>query len=241
VLAEVRERWRRLPPPARARIHLACLPLTSPDENDAMVNAIQRPAAVVVSLQEGFGLGVTEAMWKARPVVASAVGGCERRAWHRQGWTPSTSVRHLRVRTGLECRDRDRATCDLDRTRLPAQRARLRGRGSTASPRRPARRATPPQRRGDRCRRNPALRSVARPTPALISPRASGARDGEVPRVRWSDGVLAVTFSASCSTCSWGCSYAWGVRLGARQVFCFLAGPAEHWSALLPAMTCLSR
>jgi hypothetical protein len=42
-----------------------------------MVNAIQRLAAVVVkkSLQEGFGLGVTEAMWKARPVVASAVGG----------------------------------------------------------------------------------------------------------------------------------------------------------------------
>jgi hypothetical protein len=27
------------------------------------------------SLQEGFGLGVAEAMWKARPVVASAVGG----------------------------------------------------------------------------------------------------------------------------------------------------------------------
>ena len=52
-------------------------PLTSPDENDAMVNAIQRLTAVVVkkSLQEGFGLGVTEAMWKARPVVASAVGG----------------------------------------------------------------------------------------------------------------------------------------------------------------------
>src|ERR1035441_654008 len=42
-----------------------------------MVNAIQRQAAVVVkkSLQEGFGLGLAEAMWKARPVVASAVGG----------------------------------------------------------------------------------------------------------------------------------------------------------------------
>jgi trehalose synthase len=77
VLAEVRERWRRLPPAARARVHLACLPLTSPEENDVMVNAIQRLAAVVVkkSLQEGFGLGVTEAMWKGRPVVASAVGG----------------------------------------------------------------------------------------------------------------------------------------------------------------------
>jgi trehalose synthase len=77
VLADVRERWRRLPAPVRARVHLACLPLTSPHENDAMINAIQRQAAVVVkkSLQEGFGLGVTEAMWKGRPVVASAVGG----------------------------------------------------------------------------------------------------------------------------------------------------------------------
>ena len=36
-----------------------------------------RHAAVVVqkSLQEGFGLTVTEAMWKGRPVMASAVGG----------------------------------------------------------------------------------------------------------------------------------------------------------------------
>jgi trehalose synthase len=29
------------------------------------------------SLQEGFGLTVTEAMWKRRPVVASAVGGIQ--------------------------------------------------------------------------------------------------------------------------------------------------------------------
>jgi trehalose synthase len=46
-------------------------------ENAAIVNAIQRHAAVVVqkSLAEGFGLTVAEAMWKARPVVASRVGG----------------------------------------------------------------------------------------------------------------------------------------------------------------------
>ena len=51
-----------------------------------MVNAIQRLAAVVVkkSLQEGFGLGVTEAMWKARPVVASAVGGHLEQVQHRR-------------------------------------------------------------------------------------------------------------------------------------------------------------
>jgi trehalose synthase len=47
------------------------------DENAAIVNAIQRQASVVVqkSLAEGFGLTVAEAMWKQRPVVASAVGG----------------------------------------------------------------------------------------------------------------------------------------------------------------------
>jgi trehalose synthase len=42
-----------------------------------MVNAIQRRADIVVqkSLVEGFGLTVSEAMWKSKPVVASAVGG----------------------------------------------------------------------------------------------------------------------------------------------------------------------
>jgi len=42
-----------------------------------MVNALQRVASVIVqdSVQEGFGLTVTEAMWKAVPVVASGVGG----------------------------------------------------------------------------------------------------------------------------------------------------------------------
>ena len=85
VLAAVRGRWRRLPPRARARIHVACLPLAPAEDNAAMVNAIQRLAAVVVkkSLQEGFGLGVTEAMWKARPVVASAVGGHLEQVQHR--------------------------------------------------------------------------------------------------------------------------------------------------------------
>src|SRR5262245_8825746 len=49
------------------------------EENAAIVNALQRHAAVVVqkSIHEGFGLSVTEAMWKGRPVVASAVGGVQ--------------------------------------------------------------------------------------------------------------------------------------------------------------------
>jgi len=69
--------WEALPPRARARVHLVSLPMDDPVENALMVNAIQRHATIVVqkSLAEGFGLTVTEAMWKARPVVASAVGG----------------------------------------------------------------------------------------------------------------------------------------------------------------------
>jgi trehalose synthase len=49
------------------------------DENAHLVNALQRYATVVVqkSLVEGFGLTVTEPMWKARPVIASRVGGIQ--------------------------------------------------------------------------------------------------------------------------------------------------------------------
>jgi trehalose synthase len=77
VLAACVDAWEALPPRKRARVHLVSLPMDDPVENALMVNAIQRHASVVVqkSLAEGFGLTVTEAMWKARPVVASAVGG----------------------------------------------------------------------------------------------------------------------------------------------------------------------
>jgi trehalose synthase len=77
VLGEVIAAWRALPHERRRRVQIAALPMGDPAENAAIVNALQRHAAVVVqkSLREGFGLTVTEAMWKARPVVASRVGG----------------------------------------------------------------------------------------------------------------------------------------------------------------------
>jgi len=79
VLAATIAHWRRLPDDVRRRVHLASFPTTDVDENAAMVNALQRHATVIVqkSLHEGFGLTVTEAMWKARPIVASAVGGIQ--------------------------------------------------------------------------------------------------------------------------------------------------------------------
>ena len=77
VLGECLTIWRTLPDAVRRRVHLACMAMTDCDEAAAVVNAVQRHATVVVqkSLAEGFGLTVAEAMWKARPVVGSAVGG----------------------------------------------------------------------------------------------------------------------------------------------------------------------
>jgi trehalose synthase len=45
--------------------------------NNILVNALQRKSAVIIqkSLREGFGLTVTEGLWKEKPVVASKVGG----------------------------------------------------------------------------------------------------------------------------------------------------------------------
>jgi trehalose synthase len=79
VLDECLEEWRHLPDAVRGRVHLAAIPMSDGDENAVIVNALQRHAAVVVqkSLVEGFGLTVTEAMWKGRPVVASQVGGIQ--------------------------------------------------------------------------------------------------------------------------------------------------------------------
>jgi trehalose synthase len=77
VFSQLEHVWRGLPQGTRKSIHLALLPMQDNEENAAIVNALQRHAAVIVqkSLEEGFGLTLTEAMWKRRPVVASAVGG----------------------------------------------------------------------------------------------------------------------------------------------------------------------
>jgi trehalose synthase len=54
------------------------------EENAAIVNALQRRATVVIqkSIAEGFGLTVAEAMWKARAVVATRIGGIQDQIEH---------------------------------------------------------------------------------------------------------------------------------------------------------------
>jgi trehalose synthase len=68
VLSKVKERAGDNPD-----IHI----LLIPPESDIEINALQRAATIIVqkSVREGFGLTVSEALWKAKPVVASAVGG----------------------------------------------------------------------------------------------------------------------------------------------------------------------
>ena len=62
VLQQVRRAGAALPRADRDRVHLACLPMEDLEENAAMVNA--------------------EAMWKARPVLASRVGGIQDQIRH---------------------------------------------------------------------------------------------------------------------------------------------------------------
>lgn len=71
VLAEVQEVAGNDPD-----IHLLDLP---PDSH-RIINALQRAATVVVqkSIREGFGLVVTEAMWKGKAVIGGDVGGIRR-------------------------------------------------------------------------------------------------------------------------------------------------------------------
>ncbi len=68
VLNEVREYASNDPD-----IHILLLPPFS----DRDINALQRSATVVMqkSLKEGFGLTVSEAMWKGKPVIGGATGG----------------------------------------------------------------------------------------------------------------------------------------------------------------------
>lgn len=79
VLADILETRDALAPSVRERTHVARLPMDDLEASDAIVNALQRRADVIVqkSLAEGFGLTVSEGMWKGRPVVASAVGGIQ--------------------------------------------------------------------------------------------------------------------------------------------------------------------
>ncbi|MFA5401972.1 MAG: glycosyltransferase [Candidatus Omnitrophota bacterium] len=75
VLEEVQERAKNDPD-----IHILLL-----SQNDIEINALQRASDIIIqkSIREGFGLTVAEALWKAKPVVASNVGGIPLQIKHK--------------------------------------------------------------------------------------------------------------------------------------------------------------
>lgn len=79
-LNEALQQLRALPAQVRGRVHLIALSAQDRDLNALRVNALQRRADVIVqrSVEEGFGLTVTEVMFKAKPVVATRTGGIPR-------------------------------------------------------------------------------------------------------------------------------------------------------------------
>jgi trehalose synthase len=85
VLEEVREQAADDPD-----IHILFLPPSS----DKEINALQRASSVILqkSLKEGFGLTVAEGLWKAKPVIASAVGGIPLQIAHKYSGILSHSV-----------------------------------------------------------------------------------------------------------------------------------------------------
>lgn len=77
VFRELCEKWMALPNDVQKDVVLLVLPMASRAVNALMVNALQRCSSVIVqnSFQEGFGLTVTEGMWKRNPILGShAVG-----------------------------------------------------------------------------------------------------------------------------------------------------------------------
>jgi trehalose synthase len=76
-LHRLRAAYRVLAPELQKDVAVLSLPMESRKNNELMVNAIQSCSTIAVqnSLREGFGLTVTEAMWKGTPVLGTEACG----------------------------------------------------------------------------------------------------------------------------------------------------------------------
>jgi trehalose synthase len=72
------------------------------------VNALQRRGTVLLqkSLREGFGLTVSEAMWKGKAVVGGAVGGIRHQIQHGHSGFLVANVEEAATSIGVLLRDR---------------------------------------------------------------------------------------------------------------------------------------
>lgn len=78
-------------------------------EDTALVNALQSRAAVILqkSIREGFGLTVTEAMWKGTPVIGGNVGGIRHQIRDGENGFLASSVEEAAQRIVQLIQDRD--------------------------------------------------------------------------------------------------------------------------------------
>jgi trehalose synthase len=85
VLEELKSAWLALPAAVRREVALLALPMAELEQNALIVNALQRVSTLIAqnSLREGFGLTITEAMWKGVPVLSNT-----------QACGPRQQVRH---------------------------------------------------------------------------------------------------------------------------------------------------
>jgi trehalose synthase len=84
VLHEITSLYKKLDKKIADDIAILLLPMESAKENALIVNALQRCSSVVVqnSIEEGFGLTITEAMWKIKAVLASNATGLKKQIRH---------------------------------------------------------------------------------------------------------------------------------------------------------------
>jgi trehalose synthase len=77
VMNELCKYYEELPSNLQHDISILKLPMSNRKNNEVIVNALQRVSTLVVqnSIREGFGLTVTEAMWKIKPVIGSMASG----------------------------------------------------------------------------------------------------------------------------------------------------------------------
>ncbi|MEO2052633.1 MAG: glycosyltransferase [Allomuricauda sp.] len=86
VLHELTEAYKQVDQSMQNDIAILLLPLDNPKENALIVNALQRSSSIIVqnSIQEGFGLTATEAMWKRKPVLVSGAAGLKFQVVHNK-------------------------------------------------------------------------------------------------------------------------------------------------------------
>jgi len=84
VLKELTETYKKVDRSMQNDIAILLLPLDNPKQNALIVNALQRTSSIIVqnSIQEGFGLTATEAMWKRNPVLVSNAAGLKLQVVH---------------------------------------------------------------------------------------------------------------------------------------------------------------